>query len=277
MSLARSTNGFLCGVVLVCLVSASEVRGQDPKEQQSVGSEITTSSFGMPVEIVLSKNQDDGKFEISSSQLTIGQYVEFLRKQPYFSKVNIDGKGVKKSQKLNVIVTDRAKNFKLPEIQITTDVDGALSCLSQLGNDENEIMVDDIGDDVFKVDVVSHVDTSVAVINAKQLLSSVEEADLLSAIEIGFRMKGNVNAVQLHLHKETGLLFVKGDLSETRLVDEIVQELMVGYRIKRYPNPSAGGASGAGGGMIGGGVSGGGADGGLGGGMDSSGKKGGGK
>ena len=87
---------------------------------------------------------------------------------------------------------------------------------------------DNYGSDIIYVKLNSSLgnDTIVNVMNIESLLSSKDEADVLSAIEIGLEMlNGDESNVQLKLHQESRLLFAKGTSREIELIEGIVNEL----------------------------------------------------
>jgi hypothetical protein len=167
--------------------------------------------------VALDKPQEE--FDIDFSGGSISEYVAFLRTCPNFDNEM-------KPARVNIVVTDSAKNFQLPEIKVNTNMDGALGLLEGCSTDNSHIVVQpDPSGNVTMITVESNEAPSVTVINAKQLLLEVPMEDLLEVIDLGLTMQGNTTKVELKLHEKTGLIFAKGMRSGTQLVLDIVDEL----------------------------------------------------
>ncbi len=149
----------------------------------------------------------------------LSEYIDLVRekKLPAF---NSEGE----MQPMNIFITEDARNVRMPSVEMTTTFDGFLGILSTISNERQKIIVDSTND-VTRISVDNRNLTRVQVINAKQLLEKMDKEDLLSAIEIGMQMQGNEGAIELKLHEQTGLLFVKGPHENTELVGQIVAEL----------------------------------------------------
>ncbi len=141
----------------------------------------------------------------------------------------------------NIVITGMAGDFILPDIQLNkVPVDSALDCIVRASRDQLSMYYSDHV--VFVEDDRQPPTTGVTVINVKQLLASVDKADVLTAIEVGMEMQGEQPVkIELKLHEETGLLFVKGLHSQTHLVTEIVNQMMMGI-----PSGGLGGGGGFG-------------------------------
>ena len=178
-------------------------------------------------------------FEINFDGGSIGDYVAFLRTCPNYDDDL-------KPAPVNIVVTDSAKNFQLPEIRVKTNMEGALGLLLGCSTDNSQIMVQpDPTGNVTMISVHSNEVPTVTVINAKQLLLNVPMEDLIEVIDVGLTMQGNSTKVELKLHEKTGLLFAKGTRSGTQLVLGIVDEL------SDKPNRGRMGMMGMGGGDMG--------------------------
>lgn len=175
----------------------------------------------------------------------LSEYIDLVREKK-LPAVNSEGE----MQSMNIFITEDARNVRMPSVEMTTTIDGFLGILSTISNERQKIIVD-FANDVTKISVDNRNLTRVQVINGKQLLEKMAKEDLLSAIEIGMQMQGNVDAIELKLHEQTGLLFVKGTQDNNQLVSQIVAELNKANGIA-----FAGGFGGSGGSGLGGGAGG---------------------
>ncbi|MEL7496182.1 MAG: hypothetical protein AAFN77_01140 [Planctomycetota bacterium] len=192
----------------------------------------------------------DERYELSFLGGSLGELISMLKRHPIYLERTVeleDGSTTIKRVEttLNVVVTESAKNFMLPEIQVTTNTQGVLNLLDALGGPDHQIMIQEMTQDnddvIFVVDIDTQLESEVAVINAKQLLETIEETDMLSAIEIGFQMQGRGGSqVELKLHKETGLLFVRGTYIQTQLVNNVIREL---HASRGLQTPNRGGGA----------------------------------
>jgi hypothetical protein len=150
----------------------------------------------------------------SASGQTVAEYINSLKKS---------AKG------LNIVVGKSVSTTQLPEIKLVeVPVEAAISCLEQLSEEKIIIEGDNFGGDIVYVKLNSRFGNNIIVnvMNIESLLSTKDEADILSAIEIGLEMlNGDESNVQLKLHKESKLLFAKGTSREIKLIDGIVSEL----------------------------------------------------
>lgn len=220
------------------------------------------SAFEQNERIMLETEYDANseKFRLDFPGGTVEEFVDLLRSKPFverqrFQKTSNSAWELKISDKpLNVIISDDAKQIRMPEVKIVTDMLGAFNLFDYVETPDYSVIFQEIDSDneIYSITVEWGTDKFVDVINARQLLVKTPEADLLSAIEIGFQMRSPSNQVQLKLHKETGLLFVRGTEDENRLVNSIVNELMIGQGL-----PGMGSSGGPGGGFGGGGFGGG--------------------
>ncbi len=173
-------------------------------------------------------------FEIDFKGGSITEYVNLLRDKPNF--------GNEGPEDLSIVVTESAKDFRLPEIRVKTNMTGALGIMEGCSTDNQQVVLEmDPSGNVQMVRVESSEPTIVTVVNAKQLLSTIDRKELLDAIEMGLEMQGTISRVELKLHEGTGLLFAKGTKSGTGLVHELVNEL------SPRPRSSGGGRVGFGG------------------------------
>lgn len=161
---------------------------------------------------------DKSGFEINFNGGTITEYVDLLRDKP--NEYNEGKPG------LSIVVTESAKEFRLPEIRVTTNMTGALGIMEGCSTENQNVVIEsDPSGNVQMVRVESSEPTIVTVVNAQELLSMIDRKDLLDAIEMGLEMQGTISRVELKLHEATGLLFAKGTKSGTALVHELVNEL----------------------------------------------------
>lgn len=198
---------------------------------------------------------DSEKFRLDFPGGTVEEFVDLLRSKPFvktlrFQQTSNSAWELKISDKpLNVIISDDAKQIRMPEVKIVTDMQGAFNLFDYVETPDYSVIFQEIDSDneIFSITVEWGTVKTVDVINARQLLVETPEADLLSAIEIGFQMRSPSNQVQLKLHKETGLLFVRGTEDENMLVNSIVRELMKGQGLPGMrPDGGLGGSDGGG-------------------------------
>ncbi len=184
---------------------------------------------------------DEETFEIDFEGGTIAEYVEMLRTKPSPSP-------------LNLVVTQSARSFELPSIKVQTNMDGAVGIMEACSNEYQVVELESDPTGNAQIVRVNNMDeVVVTVMNAKHLLSKIEEEDFVDAIQMGLEMQGPISKVELKLHPATGLLFAKGTSRGTHLVEEIVGELSNGLtRTNSSQSPRGGGKFGSGGGAPGG-------------------------
>ena len=180
---------------------------------------------------------DEITMDIEFTGGSIAEFVNLIRGQDAFKQ------GFK-SRAPNIVVTEAARDFQLPEIKISSNFKGVTNLLGMLGGRGAHISIEEIEEDdtlIYLIDVSYDDEPEVHVINTRQLLGRLPEEDVLSAIEIGFQMQGRTQkkGIELKLHKETGLMFVRGTTNETSLVDNIVGELYASLGIQRVSGPGS--------------------------------------
>lgn len=176
------------------------------------------------------------KISVDFAGGTIGEYVDAVKKE---------------ADSLNLIVTESAKELKLPKIALkNVPVNIAVKCIEQCF-DPNKTIVR-VGGEVqgvqfIQAEIVST--NQVEVLNVRHLISDnkneKEKENFLAAVETGLQMQSETTKnLKIKFHEETGLLFLSGDRSEISLVQRIVSELS-----PKYPRGMSGGMTG---GMMGG-------------------------
>ncbi len=201
-------------------------------------------------------------YEIDFPGGSLVEYINLIRDLE-IPRIDFDGR----RQPANIFIADSARNLQVPPVQVTTNMQGALGILEMLSNGSNgfqQILVNlDPSETITVISVDGVVPLTVEVINSRQLLNHMKKESLLSAIEIGLQMLGDSGGIELKLHEETGLLFVKGVEQKTELVRRIIEQLYVANAPVLQGRGMSGGGSGGGfptgfGGGSGGGVGGGG-------------------
>lgn len=163
---------------------------------------------------VTSAEVADEIFTIDFAGGTIAQYVSVL-------KDATDGKA-----DLNIVVTDSAENYRLPSINVRTNLEGAIGVIEGCSTTKSLVEVaTDVTGDIYIVRVEYEEPLELTVSSVASLLERIEEQSLLSAVEIGLEMQGSGSNVTMKLHQETGLLFVKGPKSSVQLVHQVINEL----------------------------------------------------
>lgn len=171
------------------------------------------------------------KISVDFAGGTIGEYVDAVKKE---------------ADSLNLIVTESAKELKLPKIALkNVPVNIAVKCIEQCF-DPNKTIVR-VGGEVqgvqfIQAEIVST--NQVEVLNVRHLISDnkneKEKENFLAAVETGLQMQSETTQnLKIKFHEETGLLFLSGDRSEISLVQKIVSELS-----PKYPGGMTGGMMG---------------------------------
>ncbi len=156
---------------------------------------------------------------------------------------------------INIVITGSAADYAVPEIQLKqVPAIVALECLNRATSEQIFVEYPDY---IAYVQNQDQSTTNVRVINVKQLLNAIDKADLLTAIEVGLEMQDKPSLkVDLKLHEETGLLFVKGLENQTSLIEEIVNQMSEGaltVASRRGPGLGGGFGGSSGGAAAGGG------------------------
>lgn len=194
--------------------------------------------FFLPVAVLLialaqtsASAQSDGidLYSLDFSGGTIAEYVSMIK----------DATAGK--EQLNIVVTENARDYRLPPIQVQASLEGAIGIIQGCSTDKNLVDVDtDPTGEIYIVRVEYEDPLKFTVDNIKELLQMVDKESLLSAIEIGLEMQGSGSAVTMKLHEETGLLFVKGPETSVEVVHQVIHELAKGA----YESRGGGGARG---------------------------------
>lgn len=161
---------------------------------------------------------------IDQSPGTVKDFIQILRES---------------SPQLNIVVTENAAEYPLPEIKLVkVPVRGAISLLSTLSDNAVEVSYQsqEEGHDANLILISSQVgapfnreSTTVRVLNVKYLLQASNREALLSALDEGYRLLDNQQApVELKIHEATGLLFVKGTPEQLMLAESVVEQIARG-------------------------------------------------
>ncbi len=162
---------------------------------------------------------EDTRFTVDFPGGTVTEYLKMVHQAA--SQAGHEGP-------LNIVVTDSARDYVLPSIEIKTTLDGAVGCLEACATEFQEVFVEsDITGDLLFIIMRDHRDPPVVqVMNVKAILVNVDKEDFVSAIGIGLEMAGgDPDGVDMKLHEETGLFFVKGPLDRIEVIQQIVQQL----------------------------------------------------
>lgn len=126
---------------------------------------------------------------------------------------------------LNIIVSRSARTAVVPPMQFhQVSVQAALR--AAVTGTEDELFLNFEDKELISISRAVDSREIIEVINAFNVLGGVEEASLLSAIEIGLGMRdSSKEQVTLKFHKETKLLFVKGSEADVNIVLQIVGQL----------------------------------------------------
>jgi hypothetical protein len=182
------------------------------------------------------KSGTPAKIDVDFAGGTLADYVKMIRES---------------SKKANIVVSKNAEKTVLPQITINgVEVETAIMILEKLNLDLDI----DRSDSVIVINARA-VKDSITVVNITPILAEHPRETLLTAITEGLELIGsNPDQVALKMHRDTGLLFIRGTLRETSLVSDIVNQLSPRENI-RWPNK--GGGRGMSGGGPGAGVGGG--------------------
>jgi hypothetical protein len=181
---------------------------------------------------------------------TVEQYIRLLQMQGEDREIDV-----------NVILDDSVREMKLPPIKFSNvPVDAAIQILervnvkgARVNIDRRESIYVITGQLLFPP--AGPQDVYTTVLSVREILDEYDQSDVLSAIEIGLKMMespstGNTNGpgsseplVDLKLHNETGLLFVKGTDEQLDLVSRITEQLEKGYGGRRAGGGTFSGAT----------------------------------
>lgn len=183
--------------------------------------------------------QDSERAQIDFPGGTIEQYAQLLKEVKF---VGFDEQAIVP----NIVVTSSARDYRLPSININASYDGAMGVMSACSTKNSRVVVDsDDTGQVYIVRVETDEEVDVSVVSAQQLLENVDQATLLSAVEIGLEMHDAGASVTLRLHEESGLMFLKGPVSGIQLVESIIERLEdnANYLAHRKAQKAAGSSS----------------------------------
>ncbi len=224
-----SNNGIRFFMALAVFLAAANSHAQNAENQTA---ENASPTVNLNMEAL--SWDDSMQFTISLDQPSgsVLQLVEAIRE-------NIP--------KLNIVVTETASSYRLPEIKLAeVPIRGALSLVSTLTDNAVEVnfQSQNEGSEANLVLISSQEGYSpdrnltVRVLNVKRLLQEADRDALLSALDEGYRMMGNeTNQVEIKIHEATGLLFVKGTSSQLVMAESIVQEIERGLVAAPNTNP----------------------------------------
>jgi hypothetical protein len=166
---------------------------------------------------------------------------------------------------VNFVVTPEAARLSLPELdfknlslqtifrllpQITNQrISVDYESITQNSEDENMVVL------VGKQDHEEPLETRV--LSIKQLLSGMDKATLMEAIDDGLKFIGSDTQPEIGFHEKTGLLFVRGTPQQTQFLMEMVSAMQGHQGYAGYYGGGMGGMGGFGPGMGMGGMGGG--------------------
>lgn len=129
---------------------------------------------------------------------------------------------------LNIVVLDNARDVTLPSMYLkNVTVAAALNAMRVATNEQVYFEIDDSSElGYIKIDDSIVAVSDVNVFNLDLVLSTYDHEQFLSAVEIGLEMMGKSKAdVQMKLHEETHILFVKGNDEAVNMIDGLIGEL----------------------------------------------------
>ncbi len=170
---------------------------------------------------------------------------EGLSVEDYIDTIKANAREFYPREELNFIITPDAAAFRLPEIDVITNFEGALGVLEACSTRDAEIEIDTDSTGSVRIIRLNQLSPSptVGVINVQSILKDASHEDFISAIGIGLEMTGGQRGVSMKLHEETGLFFVKGPERDIEVIHQIVAEMQKNTRIR-----NAGGLGGGSGG-----------------------------
>ena len=128
---------------------------------------------------------------------------------------------------LNIVLVDKARDFNLPPIKIRTNLDAAVQVLASCSSQYERLdVVRDREANVQFIRLRNSNPVITEVLNVRSILEDMPHEDFSSAIAIGMEFAGgDSDEIDMKLHDETGLLFVKGPENKIMLVQRIINQL----------------------------------------------------
>ena len=200
---------FLTLLVVFLLANSSVILAQDKTQASSKAGTVRATD-------------DAEMYQINFPGGSLGAFVKLVRQMN-----DSEGKACQ------MVVTEGAKDYPLPEIEVRTNVEGAIGIMEACSNETATIYVNPTSPNVLIVTVEREQQPQTVVLNVQRILERVDQESMLSAISVGMEMLAPSEKVQLKLHEETGLFFVKGSQASCRLVGEIVEQLEMGSYIRQ--------------------------------------------
>ncbi len=150
------------------------------------------------------------------AEFTVGKLVKTIRKD---------------YPTLNIIVSKNTVSSKIPPIELSNATILSVLYAMQAAT-ESELSFEFLEPDENVIcisrdpDIGPAPEATVSVFNVEEILKNTPEESFLSAVEIGLNMQGGSGSkVEMVLHKETKLMFVKGMYRQLETVQEIVDKL----------------------------------------------------
>ncbi len=137
---------------------------------------------------------------------------------------------LKRSNASNIVVSNQSTgDHALPSIQLNNvPLASAISLLEQVSGGQLGIHFEPAIAIVSRRQQVPQY--SIEVLSVKHLVEDQGKEELLSAVELGINLLDQGSfGVEIKLHAETGLLFVKGDGHQRQVVQDIVSQMTQNY------------------------------------------------
>ena len=217
---------------LICLAMAASTdaqgRGkQNPNRAANRSSEISRMLAEATAKRRSSQEDPVGRISVKFMGGALADYVAIVRENIRSSK----DEGIHRTA-VSVVVAAGAEDFQLPSIQLDNVYpENAVTMLDGLTETENRKLTVRQSGEVIVISAVRNQKTisqQVTVLNVSDILKQYDEKQLLAAVEIGLKMQGELSSaapLDIKLHKETGLLFLKGNHAQMGIVHEVVLQL----------------------------------------------------
>ncbi len=163
---------------------------------------------------------DDTVVDLHFPGGTVRDYIEALAASYRPTSENLAG----------VIYSDQAARVSIPSVFVTNvTIHRAIKLLEQIADDADGVYIERETDDydrntiyVIKANSTS-VPRTIGIYSVAYLKDETERNSLLKALELGMMLNESQN-VQVKIHQETNLLFVRGTPDELHIAEQIVAQ-----------------------------------------------------
>lgn len=200
---------FLASIAAGLLIQVSSTLAMQDQSSPTVSAANITSPT----------QEDPSTWHIEFPGGTVEEYVQLLRETAPKSVYPV----------INIVIAESTAGFRLPAIDATAELDGFLGCIEACSTSRYQV---EVGTDdrhpgsitIIRV-IGMEAPPSSRVYNVGHIIRSIPEPDLVSAVSLALEFADSSDGVEMKLHKETGLLFAKGQVSGLDAIEATVKEL----------------------------------------------------